>query len=325
MKSKLVLGGLFLSVFQTFMISNAHSSEILLNQDDLLETDRRSRVNPYRLRLGPVSKEIFSFELGNMKTPFFKDQDSGNFKRRYKNNDKCFEVSFLDTVSVAKKICCSKLLSDLKLPGLPEYVPARVQDLANTGLSGFVFQAKKVEYMLKAYLHTSDTIQMDRRILGRGTQLPHPTQDFSLSVSSDGAVSLDAKNGLSIQQSSSVKMGKIGIQDEQSNLFTSKIIAEPSAIVFHDGMGSVILVNRLLMPSIFQDHLLEDSQEATAYFEKLKLLSLKEPICYRDDWMNPSQFDCRVVVFERYKTYEKQSYRLLKVDFFNKAVTVLKK
>jgi hypothetical protein len=324
MKSVALFGGIFWSVSQALIPCHAHSGEMLLDSDRLIEADRLARTNSFRLQAGLISRKLDSFDLGKPVTPYFTDQSDETPKRRYRKDGKCFEVSFLNQINHAVRISCDDLVSDLRLPGFSEYFPVSVQELAKSGLNDFVFRASQSKYKLKAFLHSYDTVEMDRRDLGLGNQQVHPTQDFSVTISNHGQVNLDSKLGLIIRQNHQIHIGNIGIQDEQSSLKTNEISAEPSAMVFYNGKGNVILVNRLLMPSAFQFYFQNESKESSEYFKNLQNRSYTEAVCYRDDWVGPSQKDCSPVAFEGVKTYQSQSFVLLKIDFVGQAVSVLK-
>jgi hypothetical protein len=297
-------------------VSTAFAGSLILSESQLIESAKRYRENQYRLRRGPIYVDVFSFELGKAVTPFFLASDQETIQRRFKNENQCFEVSFFSKVNLARKIHCSNLISDLKLPEYPEYQAVRLSDILKKGsMHDFVFQNTESHFLLKAYLHTFGSIEMDKRILRLKDSSEFPTQDFPLSIIHQGKVEIAEKSGLKIRQDHTLSVGKIGIQDARIRQLSNEVNISPSDLVFHDQKGSLIVLNQLLLPNVFRKHLLIQTSDSLSYFNELQSRSRKEAICYRDDWLEPSQLDCQKVLLDQVKTAVLRSYRWLKIDF----------
>jgi hypothetical protein len=304
-----------LSLFALNLISlDATAGELVLDQNLLEKTSIQARSKPYRIQQSIVSRGISVFELGNPATPYFQDQVSKTVKRRFRSSKNCYEVSFLETLNLATRSDCRQLMSDLKLPGLPEFHAVKVSDGLNSSPRGFEFWNTSDSYRLKGFVHTRESIQMDQRILGLKDTSAFPTQSFQVKTETAGTVVIDPQFGLKITQQASVQAGKIGIQDSSGETIANTIHRKLNDWVFTDGRR-VVVINDLLLPRPFQDSLLTIHPKFSQYLSDLENRSGNRAVCYRDSWMGESDQDCHQMAIRKIKPLQFIAFKLLMIDF----------
>jgi hypothetical protein len=312
-------------VFALFALSvipfDAISGELILDQSLLEEVAKQSRVNPYRIKQALGSKAVSSYDLGNPATPFFQDESSKTAKRRYRSTKNCYEVSFTETLNLAIKTDCNRLMADLKLPGYPDFYSAKVSDLLDSPKKDFEFWNESDSFQLRGFVHSRETIEMDQRILGLQNTDAFPTQPFQVKTEARGNVALDSKSGLSITQQSSMTVGKIGILEQRSETINNLITRDLNDWIFTDGKGRVIVTNKLMLPRPFQDSLMMNQPKFTQFLGDLESRSSRSAVCYRDSWMGNTDQDCQQLVIKKIRPVELQSFSLLMVDFQDSSVS----
>lgn len=309
------------AVFTMFFITlDTIAGELILDQNLLEKVSKKSQENPYRIKQVIGSKDAFVFELGNPVTPFFQDEATKTVKRRYRSAKNCFEISFHEKLNLAIKTDCRQVMSDLKLPGFPDFHAAKVSDLLDSSLKDFEFWNESNSYQLKGFVHSRETIEMDQRILNLKDTGSFPTQLFQVKTEAIGNVALDSKFGLSITQQTSLFVGKIGIQDQSDETITNIINRTLNDLIFTDGRGRIIVINSLLLPLPFQNSLLSIQPKFSRFLSELENRSTRSAVCFRDSWMGNSDQDCQHMVIKKIRPFEFKAFSLLMVNFQDSSV-----
>ncbi len=258
---------------------------------------------------GVFSREFLPYELGKVVTPYFLNPETGLASRRYRGDSCCFEVSYLSGMNRVKRIKCSGLVSDLRVPGYPGFRPVRVSELASDQEKSFTIFNEDLSFILNGYVHDEETIRMDQAILGLPDRSTFPRKLFSVTVQTRGSVSLDGKKGLHVSQRFELEIGKFGILDSRKKDVATSIIRKPGDLVFSDGTGKILIVNDLLLPNALRNFMMEADPALAEVLGDLELRSRNEPVCYR--------------IIDRIPTVRWVPFKLLLVDFLSRQTAVV--
>jgi hypothetical protein len=305
-----------------FGIPSAWSNEIILQPEVLKRLSERARSQPYRTRGGIFSREMMSFEIGRPVTPYFADKESQVSKRRYQDEQRCYEVAFLSRLNQVKRIACRDLQLDLRVPGFPAFKPTRVGDLASGQRSSFAFFQSEQTYALSGFLHDQETVRMDQAVLGLPDRSSFPRQSFKVQALSSGSVVLEPQGSLRVRQEARLTIGKLGILDARERNWTALVERKADQWVFSDGAGKVLLLNDLLLPPALRGSLMEIDPRLASGLQDLEQRSRVEPVCFRDSGWGPGELGCHRMV-ESIPVVRMSPFRLLLIDFNGQQVSAL--
>ena len=315
--------GLFLAVFTAFFgSSEAWGGDLILDSNALKSLSEKSRTQPYRSKGGVFSREFLPYELGKVVTPYFLNPETGLASRRYRGDSCCFEVSYLSGMNRVKRIKCSGLVSDLRVPGYPGFRPVRVSELASDQEKSFTIFNEDLSFILNGYVHDEETIRMDQAILGLPDRSTFPRKLFSVTVQTRGSVSLDGKKGLHVSQRFELEIGKFGILDSRKKDVATSIVRKPGDLVFSDGAGKILIANDLLLPNALRNFMMETDPALAEVLGDLELRSRNEPVCYRDSSWGSGELGCHRII-DRIPTVRWVPFKLLLVDFLSRQTAVV--
>lgn len=302
----------FLALISLSILSSiSFAGEIITDTTKIEALQKNLRENPYYRKLGPAKYKIYSFEIGGPTTPFY--TENSKTKRFYKKENKCFELTILETKNIARKVRCMDKAKTLYLNGFEDFKVVDKQELLNEGLQGFNTNSFSHSFKLLAYLHEYDDYVMDRAIFGAEVEKLAPKREFNVDLNGITEIKLTEKE-LEIKQQLSLKSGKIGILSEKSVLMSNKIRLEAGGLIFSNNQGKVLIYNPYLR-SPFGTHELIFNQKLPEFLSKLAQDSLNGPVCFRDNLLSPTQKDCQKLVLQTEKLGAYSQTKIVEIDF----------
>ena len=281
--------------------------------DDLYKKFRENKVY---LKLGPIKYEIFNFEIGQPQTPYY-ERDS-QAKRFYRKDNKCFEITIFDTVTMARKVGCFDKNEDLFLEGFEDFKITQINNLIEEGLSSFKVSESTSTYEMLAFVQPYDMFSMDRYVHGTQVEQTAPRKKFKAHLSGSTDVVI-GKGVLQLNQVISLKVDKIGILPEKSAQTANTIKIATGGLLFSNGKGEVLIYNPHL-PKPFGDYQLIANEQLPQYLAQLEEQSLNAPVCFRDNYVTPGPNDCQKLIFGTHPRGHYKKIKILAIDFIKKTV-----
>lgn len=299
------------------LISLPVLAEPIITDINLVESYNESlRKNPYYLKVGPVKRKIFDFEIGKAETPYY--EHLSEVKRFYRKDQKCFELTVYSTMNLARKVSCYDKKQELFLEGFEDYKVVAANDLIVEGLEGFKTGEIQQSFELEAYLQLHDMFAFDREIYGESIDQSAPRRKFTVEVNGFNEVMLK-KDGLQLQQNLELSVSKIGVLPAKSSKTTNSVKVVQGGMIFSNGQGKILVYNPVL-PKGFGTYELTLNSNIVNYIETLAKNSLEAPVCFRDNYMNPGAKDCHKLIFETFTLGSIQKMKILSLDFVNKRI-----
>jgi len=279
------------------------------------------RTGPFYHKVGPVKFKIYDFEVGKAMTPFY--QRGNQVKRFYKNKNKCFELTVFESMNIARKVKCFDKTQDLSLPGFEEFKAVSFKTLLAEGLQGFKANEFSKTYELEAFVQTIDTYAMDQAVYGDQVDQMAPRRKFKTYLKGVNEVVLKEKEGFELRQELDLSVDKIGLLNARTIKSTNSIKLAPGGLIFSNAQGKILVYNPVL-PKPFGDYELSLNSKLPALLEALAEQSQSAPVCFRDDYVNPSSKDCHKIIFETHSLGYINKFNILAIDFVSQKIEFLK-
>jgi hypothetical protein len=295
-------------------LSSLTMAETIVTAPGSLERlQKKTRENEYYIKIGPAKFKIFYFDIGKPVTPFYL-RDS-LFKRYFKNERKCFELTIEDKINLARRVKCKNKLQDLHFAGFEDFKVTNLSEFYAVGWKGFDLESTQQNYVLDAYLQNQEMYELDRQVYGPGYDQKAPRKKFNVSLSTSSKIQLTEKK-VEFLQNFKLSSDKIGILSEKTQEVKSSIVAADRTLVFTNGMGQLLIYNSYA-PNPFGDYRLTLNQEVPTLLKKLNDLSTTSAICFRDDYLTRRSNDCHKLIFETHPLTHYKKVQFMLVDFKN--------
>ncbi len=298
-------------------LSSLALAETIVTAPGTLEQLRKkTRENEYYIKLGPAKFKIFYFDIGKPVTPYYLRESL--FKRYYKNESKCFELTIQDKINLARRVKCKNKLQDLHFAGFEDFKVTNISEFYSVGWKGFDLENTQQNYVLEAYLQPQDMYDLDRQVYGTGFDKIAPRKKFNVSLATSSKIQLTEKK-VEFLQHLKLSSDKIGILSEKTQDIKNTIVAADRSLVFTNGMGQLLIYNSYA-PNPFGDYRLTLNQELATLLKRLNDLSTSGAVCFRDDYLTRRPNDCHKLIFETHPLARYNKVQFMLIDFKNQNV-----
>ena len=295
-------------------ISFVSQAETIVTAPGTLEQlGKKTREHEYYIKRGPAKFKIFYFDIGKAVTPFY--LSNSTFKRYYKNEKKCFELTIQDKINLARRVKCKNKLQDLHFAGFEDFKATNLSEFYAVGWKGFEIESSQQNYVLEAYLQSQEMYERDRQVYGPGYDQIAPRKKFNVSLSTSSKIQLTDKK-VEYLQNFKLSSDKVGILSEKTQDVKSSIVAAERTLVFTNGQGQLLIYNTY-MRNPFGDYRLSLNQEMPTLLKKLNDLSTTGAVCFRDDYLTRRANDCHKLIFETHSLTKYNKVQFMLVDFKN--------
>jgi hypothetical protein len=306
---------LVLSVFS----SSTFAGQIIIESFEVQSLQKSMAENQLYLKVGPLNFKISNYDIGRPTTPFYKE---GSYSKRfYQLKEKCFEVTVLSKLNIARKAPCFDKTEDLHLPGFEEFRSVKLKDLLEERAVGFRREIISKSYQLTAYTQTFSLFSLDQAVYGQVINQIAPKTNFFVKLSGQEEVSLSTK-GLEVIQSYDLFVSNIGTNNERFKTTKNSIRPASGGIIFSNSQGQVLIYNPF-MPKPFGDYSTELNSELPLILSNLEARSESGPVCFRDNYANPTSNDCLRLFFDVPSLTVSSRISITLIDFLNQKVSFL--
>jgi hypothetical protein len=303
-----------------FSFSTISMAETIVTAPGTLEQlGKKTRENEYYIKRGPAKFKIFYFDIGKAVTPYYLSEST--FKRYYKNEKKCFELTIQDKINLARRVKCKNKLQDLHFAGFEDFKATNLSEFYAVGWKGFEIESTQQNFVLEAYLQTQEMYDRDRQVYGPGYDQIAPKKKFNVSLSTSSKIQLTEKK-VEFLQNFKLSSDKVGILSEKTQDVKSSIVAAERTLVFTNGQGQLLIYNTY-MRNPFGDYRRTLNVDLTALLKKLNDLSTTGAVCFRDDYLTRRANDCHKLIFETHSLTKFNKVQFMLVDFKNQNLKLI--
>jgi hypothetical protein len=97
---------ILISLMAIILSSFASAEPIVVATSTIEQISKKLRENDYYIKRGPAKFKIFYFDIGKPETPIY--LSNSVFKRFYRNENKCFELTIEEKINFASRLKCHK-------------------------------------------------------------------------------------------------------------------------------------------------------------------------------------------------------------------------
>ena len=296
--------------------SFASAEPIVVATSTIEQISKKLRENDYYIKRGPAKFKIFYFDIGKPETPIY--LSNSVFKRFYRNENKCFELTIEEKMNVASRVKCHKKINQLFIAGFENFTFIPIKDIFALGWKGFEIEKLQQKFELEAILQTFDMYSLDRHVFGPSYNEMAPRKKFNVLLSSSSKLDFTEKK-IEFIEEINLNVGKIGILSERSSQMKNSVSSTESTLIFSNDLGEVLIYYPYL-PQPFGDYRIVPNGELNRMLTKLAEDSLSGPVCFRDDYVSSTPKDCHKILFETQKLGQYKKIQMLLVDFKNQKV-----
>jgi hypothetical protein len=310
---------IFISLMALILSSFAYAEPIVVAPGIIEQISKKLRENEYYIKRGPAKFKIFYFDIGKPETPIY--LSNSIYKRFYRNEKKCFELTIEEKLNVARRVKCHKKINQLYIAGFEKFRFTPLKDIFALGWRGFEIEKSQQKFELEAILQPFKMFSLDRHVFGPSYDEMAPRKKFNVLLSSSSKLDFTEKK-IEFIQELNLNVGKIGILSERSSQMKNSISTNERTLIFSNDLGEVLIYNPYL-PHPFGDYRIVPNAELNRMLIKLAEDSLSGPVCFRDDYVSPTSKDCHKILFETQKLGQYKKIQMMLVDFKNQKVSLI--
>jgi hypothetical protein len=309
-----------LGLVQLFLSFSASAQFVVTNMEQRAKVRDLLQSNETMLRKGVVNSKVGLKELGHQVSPFFEAEDG--IKVIFEKQGNCHQIKISNNINEAKKINCQKAKLDFQLKEFADFKLVTPTELLDQGLGTTSFEPERQTFIWKAFVHNY-SIYLEDLAITQKTSLPYPHRDLPLHIEASNRVSL-TENDFKVDQVISLTAGALSVQAEKTVKRENKISLTKRDLLFANGNGEVILYKEHIQHPFAQTYINLNPQ-AVAHLEQYEQKSLKTQngVCFRDDHVRRSEFDCHALIFKQASIHTHSNFSLLKVNFDAKTIDLL--
>jgi hypothetical protein len=306
----------FIYLMALTLSSVAIAEPIIVAPEIIQQLSKKTRENEYYIKRGPAKFKIFYFDIGKAQTPYY--LSNSVFKRYYKNEKKCFELTIEEKANIARKVKCQNKINQLFITGFENFKATPLKEIFALGWKGFEVEKTQENFELEAIVQPYDMYSMDRHIYGPQYDQEVPKKKFNVKLATSSKLDLTEKK-LEFAQEFNLTVSKIGILSEKTAQVKSSIVSSDRSLFFSNNSGEVLIYNQYL-PNPFGDYKLSINEKIPEMLKKLAEETLRGPVCFRDTYFKPTSKDCHKLIFDSHPMTRYTKVQMMLVDFKNQKV-----
>jgi hypothetical protein len=309
-----------LGLVQLFLSFSASAQFVVTNIEQRAKVRDLLHSNETMLRKGVVNSKVSLKELGHQVSPFFEVEDG--IKVIFEKQGSCHQIKIANNLNEAKKINCHKTKIDFQLKDLADFKLVSPAELLDQGLRTTSFGQERQTFIWKAFVHNY-SIYLEDLAITQKASLPYPHRDLPLQIEASSKVSL-SENEFKVDQVISLTAAALSVQSEKTVKRDNKINLTKRDLLFSNGNGEVILYKEHVQNPFAQTYInLNPLAMAHLQAYEQKSLETQNGVCFRDDHVRRSEFDCHALIFKQASIHTQSNFSLLKVNFDSKTIEVL--
>jgi hypothetical protein len=296
----------------------ALSHELVWKKSDHKEIELKLNKNPiYKTQRLRRNQRVERNNLGTAISPYFiKDK---TYYRFFEKISVCYKLTIKETVSFLSKARCPLNFSDIYIK-VDNKIAKRFKTTKEAP-KNITINKENSEFNFTAHVHSYRLIE-DFTQLGK-----YPTQEITVSSLESFNV-INQKGHIQIMNSVELERSKLGFLTPKVETTKQTIKFDQfnkRDFIFKDDQNIFYFYKRY-QPKPFTFGLLKTSNKFKDYISNLE--NLFYPFnginrCFRNDWIEPSQFDCDTLIFDKVSVGAYYKMSLIKVNYIDKSYELI--